>query len=272
MIPKIINYCWFGKGEKSIFIENCISSWRKFCPDYEIIEWNETNFDFEQHPYSTMAYQNKMWAFVSDYARLKIIYENGGIYLDTDVELIKNLDHIIENPFFCGFELEKIINTGIGFGAEKNSFLTKKMLEEYKDVEFINRDGTLNKTPCTYYNSNALKREGVLLNNSFQKTSDFTIYPTEFFSPKSYETGVVKITENTVSIHHFDSSWEDSKSLEKKNRQHRICNFWGDRIGTKIIRVLDLITVAQKKGLVGTVKGAFNQLELLLKHRSSKIK
>jgi len=260
MIPKIIHYCWFGKGEKSNLIKQCIKSWKEYCPDYQIIEWNEGNFDVSIHDYIKVAYENKYWAFVSDYARLKIIYENGGIYLDTDVELIKSLDCLLEDKFFCGFELPNRLNTGIGFGAEKNSFLTRKMLEEYDNVNFINFDGSLNKVPCTFYNSNALVKQGALLNNTLQKTSTFTIYPTDFFSPKSYETGFVDMTKNTVSIHHFESSWEDIKSLSKKRKQHQICNFFGVYIGTKIIYIIDLFGVVRKKGIFGIIKGSYRRL------------
>lgn len=260
MIPKIIHYCWFGKGEKSDLLKHCISTWRKFCPDYQIIEWNENNFDFNIHPYSNIAYKNKKWAFVSDYARLKIIYENGGIYLDTDVELLKNLDFLRRDKFFCGFELQNFVNTGIGFGAEKKLFLVQKMLEEYDGIHFINPDGKLNTTPCTFYNSKALSKLGVQLNNTFQKTDDFTIYPTEFFSPKSYESGIIKTTKKTVSIHHFNSSWEELSSLNKKKRQHKICKIFGEKLGLKIILILDFLEVIKNKGFYGTVKSIIKYL------------
>jgi len=233
MIPKIIHYCWFGDGAKSQLIIDCIRSWRKYCPDYEIVEWNESNFNFSGNEYSKSAYENKMWAFASDYARLKIIYENGGFYLDTDVELIKSLDSLREHNFYCGFEIRDAINTGLGFGATKNSVLVEKMLDEYDKVNFTKPDGS------------------------------FTIYPTEFFSPKSYETGLIKTTSNTISIHHFNSSWENSASLEKKRRQHEICNLFGENIGGKIIFMLDLAAVVKKKGLFGTIKGVFRRLNMI---------
>lgn len=264
MIPKIIHYCWFGKGEKSALINKCIKTWKKYCPDYQIIEWNETNFDVEVHQYCKSAFQKRSWAFVSDYARLKIIYDKGGIYLDTDVELTKNLDFLLENKFFCGFELQHAVNTGIGFGAEKDSIIVKKMLEEYNDVSFITPLGKLNKTPCTYYNSAALSKLGVKLNNTYQKASAYTIYPTDFFSPKSYETGIINITHNTTSIHHFESSWEDIKSHKKKMKQHRICAFWGQKIGTKIIFVMEIFSIIKKKGIASSIEGLFRRLKNLV--------
>ncbi|HAO07959.1 MAG TPA: glycosyl transferase [Chryseobacterium sp.] len=261
MIPKIIHYCWFGKGEKSPLIKRCIDSWKKFCPEYQIIEWNETNFDIHSSKYCKEAYENKMWAFVSDYARLKIIYENGGIYLDTDVELLRNLDFLLDDTFFCGFELNTAINTGIGFGAVINSKIAKKMLDEYGGISFVEESGRFNKTPCTFYNSNALIKEGAVLNNTFQTREDFTIYPTDFFSPKSYETGIVKRTSNTVSIHHFTSSWEDDKSLRKKHYQHLICKLFGEIIGQKIILIIDTVKVAKKKGVLGSINGLMKRIK-----------
>lgn len=269
MIPKIIHYCWFGKGAKPLLVKNCIKSWEKYCPDYIIIEWNELNFDFSCHQYPKFAYEHKMWAFVSDYARLKIIYDNGGFYLDTDVELLSNIDFLASDKFFCGFELPKALNTGIGFGAEKNATIVQNMMEEYNNVDFIDINGILNLTPCTIYNTNALIKEGVILNNTLQRTENYTIYPTDYFSPKSYETGIIKTTTNTVSIHHFTSSWENEKSLNKKQRQHKIANILGHRYGTKIILMLDLFEVARKKGLIGTLRGVYRQIRTLVK---SKIK
>lgn len=271
MIPKIIHYCWFGMGEKSELIKNCIQSWKKFCPDYQIVEWNEGNFDVNIHDYSKVAYENKYWAFVSDYARLKIINDNGGVYLDTDVELIKNMDFLLENNFYCGCEQPNTVNTGVGFGAEKNSVITKKMLKEYDNIKFIKENGEFNLTNCPYFNTNALVKLGIVPDNTLQKTPQYVIYPTDYFSPKSYETGLINTTQDTVSIHHFSGSWEDTQSLNKKFKQHRIVDFWGHKIGIKIILMLDLIVVSQKKGFLGTIKGIFRQLGILLKSKTNKI-
>ena len=118
MIPKIIHYCWFGYGPKPKLAEKCIRSWKKYCPDYQIIEWNENNFDISACPlYVRQAYEARKWAFVTDYVRLKVIYENGGIYMDTDVELKKNLDNLLPYNAYFGFENYWVIATGLGFGA-----------------------------------------------------------------------------------------------------------------------------------------------------------
>lgn len=270
MIPKIIHYTWFGRGEKSDLIKKCIASWKKFCPEYQIIEWNEDNFDVNAHVYSKFAYEHKYWAFVSDYARLKIIYENGGIYLDTDVELIRNIDFLLENKYYCGCEQPNKVNTGVGFGAEKNSIISQKMLAEYDDVKFVQENGELNLTNCPYYNTNALIKMGVVPNNTLQKTAYCTIYPIEYFSSKSYETGIINSTINTVSIHHFSGSWEDIESLNKKYKQHRIGNLFGHKMGSKIIFIVDLIAVSRKKGLVGSIRGIINQFTILVQSKATK--
>ncbi len=132
-IPKIIHYCWFGKGEKTCLMERCIGSWKKYCPDWQIIEWNEENFDVDFCPYAAKAYKEKRYGFLADAARLKIIYENGGVYLDTDVELKHSLDELLENEAWFGYGQETEINTGSGFGAVRGHWIVKLMLEQYLD-------------------------------------------------------------------------------------------------------------------------------------------
>lgn len=146
MIEKRIHYCWFGGNEKSEIIQKCIESWKKYCPDYEIIEWNESNFDVNLCEYTKDAYENKKWAFVSDVARLWIIYNNGGIYLDTDVELFSSLDELLRYDAWFASDDIKSVNTGMGFGAKKNHFLIKKILNDYYDRKF-------DTTPCPVLNT-----------------------------------------------------------------------------------------------------------------------
>ena len=137
MIPKKIHYCWFGKNPLPRSVKKCIASWRKFCPDYQIIEWNESNFDVNSHPFIKSAYDNKAWAFVSDYARLKIVYDNGGIYFDTDVELLKNIDHLLENNFYIGVQQSGLLcTTGLGFGAERENDYVCSMLKKYDELVY----------------------------------------------------------------------------------------------------------------------------------------
>lgn len=153
MIPKKIHYCWFGRGEKSKKIKKCIESWRKYCPDYEIVEWNEDNFDVYQNAYTKYCYDNKKYAFLSDYARLLIVYYEGGIYYDTDVEVIKPINDLLKNKAFVGFEVNEYINTGIGFGAEKDSSAIKLMINEYDKL----LDGKSGTVGCPILNTEAIK-------------------------------------------------------------------------------------------------------------------
>ena len=158
MIPKIIHYCWFGGNDKSELVERCISSWKKYCPDYKIIEWNENNYNVNKNKYTKYAYERQKWAFVSDYVRLYVIYKYGGIYMDTDVEVVKNLDKFLKYESFSGFESTKYIPTGI-MGGEKNSRWIKYLLSYYDNKSFINEDGTLDNFGFTYVTGDGIERD-----------------------------------------------------------------------------------------------------------------
>ena len=167
-IPKVIHYCWFGKGEMPKLAKKCIKSWKKYCPDYEIICWNEENFDLTQNRYMKEAYEAGKWAFVSDVARLIIIYENGGIYLDTDVELIKPIDDLLQSKGFMGFDEKGIVATGLGFGAEKGNEIVGEFLKDYNNIPFVLPDGSFDLTPCPDRNTETLKRLGMDTDNTNQ--------------------------------------------------------------------------------------------------------
>jgi mannosyltransferase OCH1-like enzyme len=217
MIPKIIHYCWFGNNPLPPIAIKCIDSWKKYCEGFDIKEWNGNNFDVEFNKYSKEAAEQNKWAFVSDVARLSIVCDHGGIYLDVDVELIKPIDHFLIDSMFIGFEKPDLINTGQGFGAQKHFYLVKKMLDAYNDVSFINFDGTLNTAPCPVYNTKAIEQEGFAINNTKQFMNGITIYPMEYFCPKDWKTGNINITNNTYAIHHFVASWwseEERKQFE----------------------------------------------------------
>ncbi len=213
-IPKVIHYCWFGGNPLSKMTLKCIESWKKYCPDYEIIEWNESNFDISCTEYTLQMSQQKKWAFLSDYARLKIIYENGGIYLDTDVELIKPLDRILEKGSFMALQHDNLVATGLGFAAEKgHPFLKKNMAyyEELKDFSSLKS--------CPIVTTDLISANGFEIRGDvIQKTQGLFLYPQEYFCPKNERTGILKKTRNTVSIHHFDASWfeESWKEGQKK--------------------------------------------------------
>lgn len=209
MIPKTIHYCWFGGGELSTKAKKCIQSWKKYCPDYEIIEWNEDNFDVHQNEYTKKVYAEKKYAFLSDYARLKIVYEQGGIYLDVDVELVKSLDDLLENDAYFGFETKEFINTGVGFGAKKGSIAVKTLLEEYNQL----LDGTKDVIGCPKLNTEGVIKLGLERNGQLQKLADCTVYPADYFNPYDDPTGRLNKTKNTYSIHWYAKSWLDKKTI-----------------------------------------------------------
>ena len=206
-IPKVIHYCWFGKGKMPALSEKCIKSWRVFCPEYKIVCWNEDNFDINQNQYAREAYECGKWAFVSDYVRLKVLYDEGGIYLDTDVELIKPLDDLIKENGYMGFDDNGVVATGLGFACEKGNELVGALLADYDDIPFILPDGTYDLTPCPDRNAKTLKKLGMNLDNKDQIFMRIHMLPEDYLCPVKYYTGKKVITENTYSIHHFCASW-----------------------------------------------------------------
>ena len=215
MIPKKIHYCWFGRNTLPESALKCIASWRKFFPDYEIIEWNEDNFDVNMIPYTAQAYKAKKYAFVSDYARFKILYEQGGLYFDTDVEVIKSMIDIVERGPFMGFEINPgtdrkygSVNPGVGIGAVKGLDLYKSILDYYAQLSFLRPDGSYNTTDAVV---NITTRELVksqLKNISgIQEVSGITIYPADYFNPFNDVTGRLNKTPNTRTIHWFTKTW-----------------------------------------------------------------
>ena len=220
-IPKVIHYCWFGKGKMPKLAKKCIKSWKKYCPDYEFVLHTEDNFDLTQNRYMREAYEAGKWAFVSDYARLKIIYDNGGIYLDTDVELIKPIDDLVKLGGFMGFDEKGIVATGLGFGAEKGNKIVSEFLKDYDDIPFILPDGSFDLTPCPDRNTEALKRLGMDIENKNQTFMDVTFLPDEYLCPMDYYTGKKTITDKTYSIHHYSASWTNSVT-KRTTRNKRI--------------------------------------------------
>lgn len=210
MIPKKIHYCWFGRGQKSELILRCIESWKKYCPDYEIIEWNEDNLDVNATRYTKQAYEAKKWAFVSDYARLYALYTEGGIYLDTDVELLKPLDCFLEHEAFTGFEVKDSPITAV-MGAVKEHHIIKMLLDYYDTADFINEDGSLNLLTNTHIITKYFIEQGVLLNGKKQTIDSMVIYPQIVFCPNNFSRIFEKPSKKTYAIHHFDQSWKNSQ-------------------------------------------------------------
>ena len=206
-IPKVIHYCWFGRGKMPAHAEKCLASWKKYCPDFEIIRWDEDNFDFSQNAYAAEAYRAGKWAFVSDYARLYVIEKYGGSYLETDVELIKPLTPLLELTGYMGIDERGVVCTGLGFGAERGNKIVGEMLADYDGIHFVKPDGTYDMTPCPDRNTALLAMLGAVNENIVGTFSDMTFLPSDFLCPKNYYTGKTEITGNTYSIHHYDASW-----------------------------------------------------------------
>ena len=204
MIPKKIHYCWFGNNPLPESVQRCIKSWSQYCPDYEIIEWNEGNYNVNKIPFIDKAYKEKKYAFVSDYARLDIIYNEGGIYLDTDVEIINNIDSLLKHNCFLGFEFAGEVNTGIGFGAIQNHQFIYENMQYYHNTEFDMN----NIITCVNVTSSLLLEKGLQAIDESQVIDDIYIYSTEYFCPLTYKTNELNITTNTYSIHHYDATWQ----------------------------------------------------------------
>lgn len=235
-IPKIIHYIWVGGKEKSELAKKCIESWRKYCPDYQIIEWNESNFDMNQNLYLKQAYQAKKFAFVSDYMRLKVLYDFGGIYMDTDVEVVKPLDEFLKHNAFSGFENQVWMPTAV-MGAEKHSKWIERLLAVYDKLTFLNDNGSYNLTTnVTYMSIVTQKFYKVKLNNTYQELDDgLVIYPNDWFCPKDYVSQKIMLTDNTHAIHHFNGSWltNSARKLDKLVRGVR--KFFGEKIFKKMM-------------------------------------
>lgn len=208
MIPKIIHYIWVGGKPLTKLAEKCIKSWKKYCPDYEIKRWDESNFNINENEYCKEAYEAKKWAFVSDYIRVKVLSEYGGIYMDTDVEVIKSLDEFLDNPAFSGFENDTMISTGI-MACEKGNKWMKEILSYYDDAHFLNKDGTFDLTTNIVTITNTTKKmfSNIKLDNTYQAFEDVVFYTKDYFCPIDYDTKDLNKTANTHTIHWFAGSW-----------------------------------------------------------------
>lgn len=229
MIPKKIHYCWFGGKELPEDVKKYIDTWKKYCPDYEIIEWNEKNFDLTQNQYCKEAYEAKKWAFVSDYARLKVLYDNGGIYMDTDVEVCKSLDRFLKYDWFSGFESEDKISTGT-MGACRKSTVIKIFLDDYTGRNFIKDDGSFDLTTNVEVMTKILKEKyKVQLNNTYQIFGDNNLLlPFDYLCAKSFFTGEISTTENTYTIHHFKGTWRTKSDIRKDKVRKTLVKCFGE--------------------------------------------
>ena len=238
MIPKIIHYCWFGRGKIPDSALKCIDSWEKYLPDYVLKKWSEDNFDINSNHYVKQAYENKKYAFVTDYVRLYAIYIEGGVYMDTDVEVLKSFDDFLIHSAFSGFENNNYVPTGI-MASEKGSQWAKELLADYSNRTFVREDGSLDMTTNTKTITDYMLTKGLILNNRYQEIEKLVvIYPHDYFCPKDHRTGVIRLTERSVCIHHFAMSWCDPKSIRMSNIKKLLMRVIGVNAVDGIIELL----------------------------------
>lgn len=221
MIPKIIHYCWFGRGEKPELAKKCIASWRKYCPDFEIREWNEDNCDYLAMPFMAEAYVAKKYAFVSDVMRLIVLEQYGGVYFDTDVEVVRDISPLLDDGGFIGFENNQFVNSGQVMAAVPHQPVVQAMIEEYKKLHFTNANGTMNAVGCPHLNSDVMERFGLVRNGQEQIVAGIHVYPADWFNPLDSVTGKLNKTENTYSIHWYSMSWMP-KHVQMRTKLGRI--------------------------------------------------
>lgn len=252
------HYCWFGNSPKSPLILKCIASWRRYCPNAEIIEWNESNFDINVSRYTKEAYLSKKWAFVSDYCRFYVLYNYGGVYLDTDVELLRNIDDLPTN--FVGFENPNFVASGLIRGAQKGDWFCKLMLKDFNKDVFIISQGVFNEKTVCERETELLCKYGLKRNNKYQQIVDLSIFPSDFFCPIDYKTGDIKITKNTHSIHHYAASWCKEEMCYHKN------------IYKKLSRILPIKLALPLTVLIRNIKfnGYKNTTKKIIRHLIAK--
>ena len=255
MIPKIIHYCWFGGNPLPKSALKCIASWQRYLPDYEIKEWNESNFDVYSIPYTREAYAAKKYAFVSDYARFDILNKYGGLYFDTDVEVLRSMDDIIAKGPFMGREAGSwmraygrpnglAVAPGLALGAEAGHPLYKEILDVYQTLQFRLADGSLNTKTICWYVTEILLKHGLTDNNEFvEQVAGVWIYPKDYFCPMDHTRGcIVTMTDNTRSIHLYDASWGDKTSM--RHKLHLLKNWMMRKFGPD--RIQKIVNLAKK--------------------------
>lgn len=262
LIPKKIHYCWFGNNPLSDLATRCLESWQKYCPDYEIVRWDETNCDLGVNQFVQQAYEAGKWAFVSDYYRLKVIEENGGIYLDTDVELLKPLDEFLSLDGFMGFEMgeRNHIATGLGFGAKPNHPVITQLRQAYETIPFILPDGSYDETPCPRRDTKSLVEMGLVQDGAYQQVDGMTLFPADYLSPISV-FGDETFTENTASIHHYAATWHTSERRRKREIRTLLVQWFGMKLGSRIYTICS-----------GIIEIKYNGFRSFLKKFKAKVK
>lgn len=203
LIPKVLHYCWFGHGKIPDTLQRIMESWKRFCPDYEIIRWDESNYDVKKNAYIGGAYDRKQYAYVSDYARKDVLYEYGGIYLDTDVEIVRNIDELRYNHAFVGMDDAANIGSGAGMGAVAGMPVMKELRDDYEQIAFVRQDGSLNRDASGVNETRKLMKSGYRQTGTYQQVAQLSIFPREVLLPVSWCGFPDLFTENTYMVHRF---------------------------------------------------------------------
>ncbi len=264
MIPRKIHYCWFGGKPLPELAQKCIASWKKFLPDCEIIEWNEGNYDVRKIPYTAQAYDAGKYAFVSDYARFDILYHHGGIYFDTDVEVIKPLDDILARGAFAGVEStgqpSYALAAGLGLASPAASPVYREILDSYEASSFLNADGSMNLTTVVERVSGIFRRRGLTDSSEIQEVAGIAVYPAEYFCPINPSTGILSVTENTRTVHHYAATW----TIPLRKKYMRARNSLSKKIGIKaakaVLLPLQALCVVKEVGWKQFVKRLFGRI------------
>ena len=256
MIPKTIHYCWFGTNPIPDEVNNQIENWKHYLPDYQFKKWDESNFDVNSNEFTKKMYEQKKWAFVSDYVRLYALINEGGFYLDTDVKVLKNFDPLLNYSAICGFEDINLLSTAV-LGCEPHFQLFVDWFDTYKHYNYTSEE------PNTIMFTNICKKMGLKLNNTRQKVDNLEVFPTTYFSPKSYRTGEINITKSSYTVHLFGESWRTPLEKRIHSKQARLIRKYGTKKGTKIARFVNLPlriqNVIRKRGLNGEIKYILNK-------------
>lgn len=253
LIPKTIHYCWFGGGELPELAKRCIESWHIYCPDYEIVEWNEQNFNLDLFPYVREAYDSRKYAFVTDVVRLYALAHHGGFYMDTDVEVVASLESLRHYEAVSGFEGETEIPTGL-MGSIPQQSMICELLSEYDSAHFLDDSGHMDLTTNVVRITNACAAYGFVPNNTFQVVNGFAFLPKDYLCPKDHATGRIGRTENTLAIHHFNGSWQSEEDRFAKRVAGKMPSLFPRKVVTAMARALAVIRYRGIGGVASYVK------------------
>lgn len=222
VIPKTLHYMWLGKKPLPEKLETCIESWKAFCPDFEIVRWDETNYDVHKNVFTAQAYDNGRYGFVPDFARLDILYQYGGIYMDTDVEVVCGLEELLYQKAFCGVEKWQVLNFGGCCGAVKGHAGLEPFLEGWGKRRLLREDGTLDNLSSGLIDTKIALEAGYQINGENQNVLGINIYTYDYFHPYDYMSGMMHRTDNTYSIHHFNGGWLDESACASNKKTTRM--------------------------------------------------